>query len=379
MDSSIGLYVHVPFCVSRCDYCAFATWAGSEGAIGDYIEAVLAELRLRRQVGDPFSVQTLYFGGGTPSLVPARDIARIIEEIGPEPGAEITIECNPESVTRDKLKAYKGAGVNRVSLGLQSFSGEVLRSLGRSHDPKDIYPAVEAIDGAGIENYSVDLIYGAANESLAALEETVQKVLELSPVPMHVSAYALTVEKNTPLARDLARYPNEDYQAVAYTLIDEMLTGQGMGWYEISNWSRPGYFSRHNWNYWMQGEYLGLGCSAHSHLGSRRTWNIFNFNRYILVAGNSGDPTAGSEEVSGHEKATEALELLLRTNVGIPATAIDRFDEVASLCDLVDGVATLNLKGRLLANQVALRLDPSRVGLEELKWFQKQTPEMISS
>ena len=339
-----------------------------------YVEAVLLEMKLKRARGELSAVGTIFIGGGTPSILPAEFIARIIEEADPKSGAEITVECNPESTSARKLQSYKNAGVNRISLGLQSFSSEMLKSLGRSHDPSEIYLAVDAIGRTGIDNYSVDLIYGAARESAAVLEETIRKVFDLSPAPTHISAYALTVEKNTPLAKDRSRYPDEDYQASAYRMIDEAFSAHGMQWYEISNWSLPGSYSRHNWNYWMQGEYVGVGCSSHSHLRSRRSWNTFNFKRYTSIAGAGDDPEAGCEQLSGDERVIEALELLLRTRVGVPASAISGFDDVAFLCDVIDGAAVLNLRGRLLANQVSLRLDPAQVEVAEVRRFQSRFP-----
>ncbi len=374
MTSFRGLYIHIPFCVSRCDYCAFATWAGAEARIDDYVEALLGELRWRRSKGELSHVDSLYIGGGTPSVIPARLIARAISEISFSSQAEVTIECNPESTTSEGLMIYRDSGVNRISLGLQSFSKEVLRSLGRDYEPTAILRAVDSIGKAGIEDYSVDLIFGAAAETISTLEESIKKVLELSPAPSHVSAYALTVEKNTPLARDGSRHPNEDYQADAYQIIDAMLARAGMEWYEISNWSMPGHYSRHNWNYWMQGEYIGAGCSAHSHLDSKRSWNIFNLSRYLSAVSGGGDPVAGSEEIRPQEKRLEALELLLRTCVGVPTRAIRGFEEIEPLCFDSGGTTTLTLKGRLLANQVALRLDPSLVGTDELEKYQRLDP-----
>ncbi len=375
MSADRGLYIHIPFCVSRCDYCAFATWAQAEDRIDSYIDAVITELRWRRSNGEFEVPASLYFGGGTPSLIPSQHIARIVEEAAVKPGVEVTIECNPESTTLEKLKSYKNSGINRISLGLQSFSKEVLNSLGRFHDPEDIYPAVDAIGEVGFENFSIDLMYGAVGESKKILEKTVQKVLELSPTPVHVSAYALTVEQNTPLARDRHRHPDEDYQADAYRLIDSMLSSAGMRWYEVSNWARPGYFSRHNWNYWMQGDYVGLGCSAHSHMNSKRSWNIFNLDRYISAATHAGNPVAGEEEVAGKNRISEALELLVRTSTGVPTQAIGELEEIAFLCSESNGITTLNLEGRLLANQVAVRLDPARVTPEQVASLQKGSPE----
>ncbi len=369
-----GLYVHIPFCVSRCDYCAFATWEGMEDRVESYMDAVISELRAKRSEDRSVVPGSIYFGGGTPSFIPARHIARVVEEAGTQAGTEVTVECNPESTDIEKLRIYMDAGVNRISLGLQSFSPQILKSLGRSHDPGDIFPVIEAIGEVGFDNYSIDLIYGAAGESEAILEDTLCKVLSLSPAPVHVSAYALTVEAGTPLAKDTSRYPDEDYQASAYKLIDEMLLDAGMRWYEVSNWAKPGYYSRHNWNYWMQGEYVGLGCAAHSHLGSRRSWNVFNMGRYISFVRDGKDPVAGHEDITGELEISEALELLLRTSLGVPTESLADTEQIELLYADSNGIATLTLEGRLLANQVAMRLDPSKADPACITHLQRQAP-----
>ncbi len=372
-----GLYVHIPFCVSRCDYCAFATWEGMEDHIESYMDALISELRAKRS-GDRSELPgSIYFGGGTPSFIPARHIARVIEEAGNQAGTEVTVECNPESTDIEKLRIYMDAGVNRVSLGLQSFSPQVLKALGRSHNPADIFPVVEAIGEVGFDNYSIDLIYGAAGESESILEDTLCRVLSLSPAPVHISAYALTVESGTRLAKDLSRHPDEDYQAGAYRLIDEMLLDAGMHWYEVSNWAKPGYYSRHNWNYWMQGEYIGLGCAAHSHRGSRRSWNAFNMGRYISSVRDGLDPVAGHEDVTGELEINEALELLLRTSLGVPTESLADTEQIELLYTDSNGIAMLTLEGRLLANQVAIRLDPSKVELGRIAQLQRQVPRSM--
>lgn len=374
MQGSFGLYTHIPFCSRRCDYCAFATWIEADAQMDRYVNAVIREIKVKRDSGI-FSVpSTLYFGGGTPSLVPHQLITKIIEASEVRYGAEITVECNPESTTLEKLLAYKDAGVNRISFGVQSLSPEVLRSLGRSHEPTDIYRAVDLMAKAGFENYSVDLIYGAVGESKQMLEDTISGILKFSPAPSHVSAYALTVEQGTPLSRDPSRHPDEDYQALAYDLIDTMLVDSGMEWYEISNWSKPGFHSKHNWNYWMQGEYAGVGCAAHSHIGFNRFWNIFNLHRYISTVEQGIDPVACTEETAKEQRVLEALELLVRTRIGVPSEALEDKGIVEGLIDDSNGIITLTKKGRLLANQVILRMNPSLVDAQAVLQLQRSTP-----
>lgn len=350
-----------------------------EDRVEAYVSAVLTELRRARDQGRISSPTSVYFGGGTPSYISHEFIGAILDEAMAAPGAEITVECNPESATIEKLEHYKAYGVNRLSLGVQSFSQSVLRALGRDHDRSEIYPAVEAIGQAGFENYSVDLIYGAAGESEKLLEETVQEALGLEPAPKHLSAYALTVEKNTPLSREAARHPDEDYQARAYRIVDSMLSDAGFRWYEISNWAQPGFHSRHNWNYWMQGDYIGIGCAAHSHQDSIRWWNIFNLDRYIAAMETRSEARAGQEQISGSTKLLEGLELLLRTPVGVPVEAIENRDEVDFLLDEDRGIAKLTQDGRLLANQVAIRLKQSAIDLERLRRLQIEAHSYLNA
>lgn len=374
MSANFGLYVHVPFCSSRCDYCAFATWVGAEQLIDEYIDALVTELRLAWSSGIMRSPDTLYFGGGTPSLIQPHHIERIVREANVKTDGEITIECNPESTTKSKLHEYRESGINRISFGVQSLSKEVLKCLGRDHEPGDIYRVVDAMGDVGFDNYSVDVIYGSVAENEKILEQTIEGLLSLSPAPLHFSAYALTVEQGTPLSRDTTRHPDEDHQANAYKLIDSLLTEAGYEWYEISNWAKPAKHSSHNWNYWMQGEYLGVGCAAHSHIDSRRFWNIFNLNRYLAGIRSEKSAVAGSEDIVDDTKIIEALELLIRTNVGVPAQSITDVEEISFLLDQQGAITRLTLEGRLLANQVIMRFDPSLVSSDEVSELQNHDP-----
>lgn len=372
MSDAFGLYVHVPFCSSRCDYCAFATWTNSENYFVDYFQALGRELDFKLANGTIREPSSLYIGGGTPSLVPGDLISNLLAQIKFSTDAEVTIECNPESTAVEKLKIYKDSGINRVSFGVQSTSRRTLESLGRHHDVNDIYRAVEALGQVGFENYSIDLIYGAAGERLRDVEKSLLEVLKFSPAPVHVSAYALTVEPGTPLQKDRNRYPDDDYQAAAYDVIDQILEDNGYRWYEISNWAKPGYYSRHNWNYWMQGEYAGVGCAAHSHQNYLRWSNIFNFKRYIDATKNGDDIVTGREETQ--DIVSEALELLARTSVGIPSDAIPIDSEVGHLIETYNDRIRLTREGRRLANQVIVRIDPSQVGLKKVQMLQALGP-----
>ena len=207
----------------------------------------------------------MFLGGGTPSQLPPADLVRLVSRIECHDGAEVTVEANPEDVTAEWLEACRRAGVNRISLGVQSLDEVVLAGLGRSHDPKAVVTAVRRLADAGIERYSLDLIFGGAGETDASWRRTLAAALALKPAPRHISAYALTVEPGTPLWRDRTRHPDDDIQAARYEMCDEMLSAAGLEWYEISNWAIAGEECRHNLNYWQQGDYRGIGCAAHSH------------------------------------------------------------------------------------------------------------------
>lgn len=361
----LGVYVHIPFCTSRCDYCAFATWTDRVHLMGDYVEACVAEAHLRLDGGRPAT--SVFFGGGTPSLLPPEHLSAILAAVHRVADAEVTVECNPETVDAPKLRGYHDAGINRLSFGVQSMAAHVLDGLGRRHDPDAVLAAVEAARAAGLGGrYSVDLIMGGAGESLEDWEHTIESVLSLSPAPGHVSAYGLTVEAGTPLATDRSRHPDPDDQADKYLLADGALSRSGLSWYEISNWSRPGAECRHNQLYWSQGEYVGLGCAAHSHLidadsgWSRRFWNVRTPERYIRLLAGGGSVEAAGEDLDPRARRLEALELSLRTAQGVPTAALPgwgRDPVLAGLLRPVEGDRlVLTPRGRLLANEVAIRL-----------------------
>ena len=299
---------------------------------------------------------TVFFGGGTPSLLSPDQVGAVLAAVPRGPGAEVTVECNPETVSPSLLEGYRRAGVNRISLGVQATSPEVLRSLGRAHRPEAVPAAVAAVRAAGFTTFNTDLIFGAAGQTLRSWRETLDDVLELDPP--HVSAYALTVEPGTPLAADPSRYPDPDLQADMYVMADEALAGAGLHWYEVSNWARPGHECRHNLLYWEQGNYRGLGCAAHSHADGRRWWNVRTPERYIRCVEEGRPVEAAGESLDDSTRWVEGLELTLRTRRGVPMAALEAGRELVQqgLIATAGDRAVLTRRGRLLANEVALRL-----------------------
>jgi oxygen-independent coproporphyrinogen-3 oxidase len=361
---TFGVYVHIPFCSRRCDYCAFATWTDRHHLTTEYVAACVAEIRLAQAHEGLPPATSVFFGGGTPSLLPAADLCRILESIERVETAEVTVECNPDTVTRALFAAYKQAGVTRISLGVQSMQRHVLAALGREHDPDAVLRSVELLGEPSFAIYNIDLIYGAAGETDDDWIATLEQLLALSPPPPHVSAYALSIEPGTPLARDSSRHPDDDVQASRYAIADALLAASGRQWYEISNWARPGHECLHNLTYWQGGDYRGYGCAAHSHSHGRRWWNVRTPERYITAVQRSdaaGQPVcapalAGEERLSPTEQELERLELALRTSDGVPAGCLPDDPELPGLLTRSDDRSVLTVSGRLLANEVTIRL-----------------------
>jgi oxygen-independent coproporphyrinogen-3 oxidase len=316
--------------------------------MADYAAACVRELA-EAELAEATSV---FVGGGTPSLLPAQQLVSILDAVCRVDDAEVTVECNPETVTAELLSTYRAAGVTRLSFGVQSMVPHVLRALGRVHDPASVTRAVALARDAGFTSFNLDLIYGGAGESLDDWRRTLDAVVALEPP--HVSAYALTVEPGTPLAADPARHPDDDDQADKYVLADRVLGAAGLANYEISNWAASGHECRHNLLYWAQGNYRGIGCAAHSHHDGRRWWNVRTPERYIAAVTAGTSPVAAEEHLTDDERRIEGLQLALRTRAGVPAAALA--PGLDGLVDSHDGTAVLTLEGRLLANEVALRL-----------------------
>ena len=352
--SEYGVYVHIPFCRHRCDYCAFATWTDRDHLMEEYVDAVVLDIQRKVATGMPVA-DTVFFGGGTPTRLAPDRIIKIIAAIPLSANAEVTVECNPDDVTPELMRVYAAGGVNRVSIGVQAMVGHVLTSLGRTHDPSNVERAVSAAREAGITSINLDLIYGVHGESLDDWRQTLESAIALRPT--HVSAYGLTVEAGTPLADDPARHPDDDDQADKYVLADDMLVAAGMHNYEISNWALDGHECRHNKVYWSQGNYMGFGCASHSHENGRRFWNVRTPDRYISCIHENISVEAADEQLDDETRAREALELSLRTADGVPVGTLD-VESLEGLVSVQGNRVVLTRNGKLLANEVSLRLKP---------------------
>jgi oxygen-independent coproporphyrinogen-3 oxidase len=379
-ERDFGVYVHVPFCRVRCGYCDFNTYTADEVRgvkQSDYAGQALAEIARAREVlaatgAAPREVSTVFFGGGTPTLLPVSQLAQLLGGIrdawGLAAGAEVTTEANPDSVGPDSLAALAEAGFTRVSFGMQSAVPHVLATLERTHDPGRIPLVVEGARAAGLR-VSLDLIYGTPGESLDDWHTSLE--LAVAQHPDHLSAYALIVETGTKLARQIARgevaEPDDDLQAEMYELADSLLSDAGYDWYELSNWARDAaHRSRHNLSYWSGQDWWGVGPGAHSHVGGVRWWNVKHPAAYAerIAAGSS--PAAGRETLDAATRRTETVLLTSRLSDGLPISELDLTGRgaIAGLIadSLIDGRAALSgrvvltLSGRLLADAVVRRL-----------------------
>ena len=356
--SEFGVYVHVPFCAHRCDYCAFATYADRDHLMDDYVDAVRTELASYADATP--AATSVFFGGGTPSRLSAEQLLSILDAIPRVADAEVTVECNPEDATLERLRAYRAGGVNRMSFGIQSTRPAVLADLGRRHGVMAHEAVARAVTDAGFSTWNMDLIIGSRAETLEDVAATLEDLLGLETPPPHISCYALTAEPSTPLGRDPARHPDEDATADAYDLVGATLEASGYRWEEISNWARPGHECRHNHLYWDQGDYLGVGSAAHSHRDGHRWWNVRTPDRYIVMLRDGRRPLGGEEYLDEATRRFERESLALRTTSGVPLEAFDSLDEIAHLVTVRDGTVTLAPAGRLLANQVIVRLNGAR-------------------
>ncbi len=365
----LSFYVHIPYCIKRCGYCDFNTYTPSELQDGatleivsnDYIDAVLREL----ESAPKDQVPTIFFGGGTPSLLPANDLGRVIKAIKERNGlttdCELTLEANPDSVTEEKLQGYLAAGFNRISFGMQSAQSHVLAVLDRTHNPANVKRAVDMARAAGFESISVDLIYGTPGESLEDWRKTVTEALSLDID--HISAYALIVETGTKLAAQIKRgeltMPNDDLMADMYLLVDQMCNDAGLNWYELSNWAKPGKECLHNIAYWKSANWWGLGPGAHSHVDRKRFWNVKHPTAYKqkLFAGES--PIADSEDLTIEQLRDESIMLAIRMRSGLALSLLtDKAKENLAAykssghLEIIDEAIQLTAQGRLIADRL---------------------------
>src|SRR5215211_5966466 len=370
--TAAGLYVHVPFCSSRCSYCDFATGLFQSELAERYVRGLVQEIRTSRHTGA--SVDTVYFGGGTPSLLAPSQLERILvslyDSFQIEAGAEITLEINPGSATPEKLRAFQSLGVNRASFGAQTFDDAELAKLGRSHNSADALRTFADLRDAGFANVSFDLIAGLPGQTLSGWQNNIKQALDLSPE--HLSFYLLEVHSGTPLAEHIRRgiqpEPDEDLAAVMYEWMIEQATASGYEHYEISNLCRPGFHSRHNVKYWTAAPYYGFGCSAHSYDGDTRRWsNHRDVLKYVSVVENGGPAVVEEQQLSRIDMRAEAVFLGLRLMRGVDIRRhrelfgvdlrhdhgedLNRFYE-AGLIEFAGDLVRLTRSGALLSNEV---------------------------
>jgi putative oxygen-independent coproporphyrinogen III oxidase len=373
-----GVYLHVPFCTTRCGYCDFNTYTSDELGPGasraTYAETVVAELELAHRVlgaagGSLRPVSSVFVGGGTPTLLPSADLGRMLAAVrdlfGLTADAEVTTEANPDSVTAASLAELRSAGFTRVSFGMQSAVPHVLATLERTHTPGRVAEAVGWARAAGFEQVSLDLIYGTPGESPADWQRSLDAALELAPD--HVSAYSLIVEEGTRLAGRIRRgelpMPDDDQLADAYLVADSVLGGAGFGWYEVSNWARtPGAQCRHNLTYWRSDDWWGAGPGAHSHVGGVRWWNVKHPAAYAARIADGASPAHAREELTDEDRRVETVLLAVRLAEGCDVDVLHPAGRAAAerlavegLVDpagLAAGRVTLTLRGRLLADAV---------------------------
>ncbi|MFQ1000808.1 radical SAM family heme chaperone HemW [Modestobacter sp. SSW1-42] len=374
-STPFGLYVHVPFCATRCGYCDFNTYTSDELGPGanrsEYAGTAIAELRLAAQVLGPDlpAVRTVFVGGGTPTLLPAHDLVAVMDAVREHfpvaPDVEVTTEANPESVTPESLATLRAGGFTRISLGMQSAAEHVLAVLDRRHTPGRAVQAAHEARAAGFEHVNLDLIYGAPGETDADWQASLDAVLA-APVD-HVSAYALIVESGTRLARRVARgelpMPDDDVLADRYEMADRAFGSAGLGWYEVSNWARDrAARCRHNELYWANANWWGIGPGAHSHVGGLRWWNVKHPAAYADRIAAGLHPAADTELLDADDQALERVMLGLRLRDGLPLSALSAAGRARAAESVVRGLleagpheaglAVLTDRGRLLADAV---------------------------
>ena len=322
MADKLGIYIHIPFCRSKCDYCDFYSLAGRDDRMDQYQKALLSYIKETAPLAQDFPVDTIYIGGGTPSYYGAKRLKELLGVIRNlykvEKDAEVTVECNPDSVDVKSLKILRKAGVNRLSMGMQSANACELERIHRIHTPQQVNEAATAARKAGFTNLSLDLIYGLPGQTMDSWKATVEHALSL--IPQHLSCYGLKVEEGTPLAARVAQgevLPDDDQQADLYLWTVGRLERAGYPQYEISNFAKPGFASRHNLRYWLTQPYIGFGPGAHSDFGGRRYSFVRDLDAYIQGVLQGGDIIDESEIIPKRERCGEYLMLRLRTVQGI--------------------------------------------------------------
>ncbi|NBY82923.1 MAG: coproporphyrinogen III oxidase [Actinobacteria bacterium] len=373
----LAFYIHVPYCSKRCGYCDFNTYTPTELKIStglnqisnSYIDLVIKEIELAKfKIKEPVEVSSIFFGGGTPSLMEPVDLGRVVTKIktdfGISSNAEITLEVNPDSVDRDKLELFFEIGINRLSIGMQSAVSKVLKILDRTHNPENVSKVVNWATDIGFKQISVDLIYGTPGESKEDWQQSIDAALAL-PIS-HISAYALIVEPGTKLAAQIKRGEmaelDDDLTAEKYLMADQAFTNAGFYWYELSNWAKDNSKSRHNLSYWLGDNWLGIGPGAHSHIDGERYWNVKHPTLYKEKIEKGQLPIADSEILDSNQIESERLMLSIRLTSGIETKSLN-MKQITDLSGYVEsghlnhsdwqqGRATLTLNGRLIADRI---------------------------
>jgi len=374
---NLAFYIHIPYCVKRCGYCDFNTYTPAELQITEglaqisnsYIDLLVKEIEFaRNQVGESAIVPSIFFGGGTPSLMEASDIKRVLtaisEQFKLDSIAEVTLETNPDTVTKEKLKQFYNAGINRISFGMQSSVLHVLKTLDRTHNPENLPQVTKWASEVGFKEISVDLIYGTPGESKQDWQQSIDSALAL-PIS-HISAYALIVEEGTKLAAQIKRgeiaKPDDDLTAKKYIMADKAFTAAGFNWYELSNWAKPNSQSKHNLAYWLGHNWWGAGPGAHSHINGKRFWNVKHPNLYKQKIQANETVVLDSEVLEGSQIESERLMLSIRLPQGVAMDTLNN-QQILELTDYLNsghldqenwnlGRATLTLDGRLIADRI---------------------------
>jgi oxygen-independent coproporphyrinogen-3 oxidase len=376
MNNELAFYVHIPYCARRCGYCDFNTYTPSElsissdlsGVSRDYIDLVIAEIASARKVSKADVVPTIFFGGGTPTLMEPKDLGRVVTAIKNNfdlaPNAEITTEANPDTVNKAKLAELREVGINRISFGMQSAVPYVLAALDRTHNPANVAQGVRDARDAGFDEVSVDLIYGTPGESMSDWQGSIDVALSL-PIS-HISAYALIVEQGTKLGAQVKRgevvMPDDDETADKYLLADEKFKAAGLDWYELSNWSKPGSESKHNLAYWNGANWWGAGPGAHSHIDGKRWWNVKHPTAYKEKISSGQSPLHDQEELTHEQKSSERIMLEIRLARGIDSksltaeqlSTLEGFKNQGHLLEdsWASGRIVLSTSGRLIADRI---------------------------
>ncbi len=363
---NLSVYVHIPFCKSKCHYCDFRSFenCGTDD-IEEYMGDLIKEMDFYRDLGKTYVIDTIFIGGGTPSMVSSEAIAKIMERLRKlfffTEDPEISIEGNPDTLTYDKMDHYHKLGINRLSMGLQSDNRKLLKTLGRIHSPEDFLESVENARRIGFDNINGDLMFGLPGQSLKTFQHTLQWIAKLD-IP-HISAYGLIINEETELARRIDQRiipePDEDLEVDMYDHLREFLPGKGYQHYEISNFAKPGFQCRHNRTYWENREYLGLGLGAHSSMGEKRFFNAEDFKSYHQLIQAGEKPIAGVEVLSTKERLQESLMLGLRLTEGIDMNYLESLHGITVEHSLLMKIQEFKVQGLLKNDKGRLRLSSS--------------------